>query len=182
MYRQAIDDIKILQQKNQIFYAANTLKLIPMLIKTGTILGNEGCHIEEIFLILSGVVLRESKEEQAIGLPARYLVEGSIFGEKNILFNKVLSGTYTAQSDCVILKVTKKDFLELINDNPNFKAEILYIISERENLRKIDENKVKSGVPLEEGIGMSEQEYAEFSTRIYETEVDYKAQSKQNQA
>ena len=62
-----------------------------------------------------------------------------------------------------------------MDDNEYFKQEILHITSERENLRLIDVNKVKSGEPLEEGIGMNEQEYATFSQRIYETEAELKA-------
>lgn len=174
MYKQAITDIKILQNKNQPFYANKLLKLIPMRIKAGTVLGFEGCHLEEIFLLLDGCVLRESKVEQEMGLPARYLVEGFIFGEKNVLFNKELSGTYTAQCDCDILKITKEDFLALMSQNESFRQQILHITSDRETLRVIDINKVKSGEPLEEGIGMSEQEYSEFSQRIYDTEKDLK--------
>ena len=82
------------------------LQFMPMRIKSGTVLGEEGFYIEEVFLLLTGCVLRESTREAALGLPPHYLTEGAIFGER-IFLDKELKNTNTAVCDSILFKIPK---------------------------------------------------------------------------
>lgn len=106
-----------------------------MRVKNGTILCQEGCHLDELFLLLTGCVYRESEAEKKLGLPAHYLIEGTIFGEKEVLFDRECSATYTALCDCYILKITKKSFLSLMDTCETFRNEIVNLARGREKIR-----------------------------------------------
>ena len=106
-----------------------------MRIKNGTVLCQEGCALDEIFLLLTGCVYRESLKEKELGLSPHYLIEGTVFGEKEVMFDRECSATYTALCDCYILKITKESFLMLMDSCEPFRNEIVKIAREREKIR-----------------------------------------------
>lgn len=140
----------------------------------GTVLGFEGCHLDEIFLLLTGCVLRESKQETEMGLPPHYLIEGTMFGEKEIMFDRELCATYTAMCDCYILKVTKKDFQKLMDSSDPFRNEVIGIARDRERLRIIEINRIKNGEPVKTDEMMSVEDYKEFSEEVLRVDKENK--------
>jgi len=163
MYNKAIDTIKILQDKDQVFYANQILQLTPIKIKQGTVLCNEGCHLDEIFLLLSGCVYRDSVREKKAGLPPHYLIEGTIFGEREVMCDVECNATYTALSDCTILLINKKGFMNLMDHCENFTNDIVKIAREREKTRLTQLMKLKEGQTIEEHNIMPSAEYDIFS-------------------
>lgn len=116
-----------------------------MRIKSGTVLCKEGCHLDEIFLLLSGCVFRESEKETKMGLPPHYMIEGTVFGEREVMFDRECSATYTALCNCYILKITKKSFMNLMDSCEPFRNEIVKIAREREKIRLTELTRLKEG-------------------------------------
>lgn len=135
----------------------------------------EGFYIEEVFLLLTGCVLRESSREARLGLPPHYMTEGSIFGER-IFLDKELKYTYTAVCDSILLKITKQSFSQLMEENITFKEEILNLINERNRHREMVESKVARGESIETGP-VSEKVYAKLQQTIKKLEIDNKIHS-----
>jgi len=107
IYKFAIDTIKILQEKDQRFYAQYLVMFSPMRIKQGTVLLNEGCQPYEVYFLLTGCILKESSVHQQLGLKPHYFIEGAMFGERDILQSKLSSETYTAMCDCYLIALNK---------------------------------------------------------------------------
>ena len=58
MFKDAIDTIKILQDKDQRFYAEFITKLMPLVLKRGSIIIKEGSVALEMYFLLRGCVKR----------------------------------------------------------------------------------------------------------------------------
>lgn len=58
-----------------------------MKIKANTLFAKEGSNPEEVYFLLQGCVLRSSEHEQKKGLEPYYLIEGAMFGERDMLLD-----------------------------------------------------------------------------------------------
>jgi len=73
-----------------------------MRIKNGTVFAKEGTYPQEVFFLLKGCVQCERHE--------KYYLEGTIFGETDIILRRNRSESYVAKSDCYILKLEETIF------------------------------------------------------------------------
>jgi CRP-like cAMP-binding protein len=73
-----------------------------MRIKNGTIFAKEGTSPQEVFFLLKGCVLCEKQE--------KYYLEGTMFGEADIILKRNRQDSYIAKSDCYILKLDSNVF------------------------------------------------------------------------
>jgi CRP-like cAMP-binding protein len=60
-----------------------------------------------------------------------YLVEGSIFGELDILSNRNKTYTHFALIDSILLSINRTEFLNCLEDE-DFKSQVVNIARERE--------------------------------------------------
>ena len=138
-----------------------------MRIRQGTVLLQEGSQPNEVFFLLHGCILKESRALQELGRKPSYFIEGAMFGEKDILQCKMSTETYTAVCDCYLLSVTRSQFQILLEEFEDFKMEVLAIAREREKIR-IREN--LSITKTEEGffkeVEMEQNEYVVFNELI----------------
>lgn len=58
--------------------------------------------------------MKDSKLNQLVGAQNSYLIEGSIFGETDLLKNRMRTESYTTVTDCYMLKITKALFKEVL--------------------------------------------------------------------
>lgn len=91
--------------------------------------------MNEVLLILRGCVGRESSIETKMGLATQYLIEGTIFGEKEVILNLELQATYTALCDCYILSIAKDNFNLLLQSSVLFKKQIIKVVYDRDKIR-----------------------------------------------
>ena len=124
---------------------------------------------------MAGCVYRESQKEKEMGLFPHYMIEGTVFGEREVMFDRECSATYTALCDCYILKITKKSFMMLMDTCEPFRDEIVKIAREREKIRLTELAKLKDGQEIEENNLMPEKEYEEFSKTVLQIDADNKA-------
>jgi len=103
-----------------------------MRIRKGTKFIEEDQQPEEVFFLLTGAVLRQSKEEEKYNIKPTYLIEGSVFGEVDMLSNKPRKQSYTAVCDCYVLKLAKTAFRELLESFVDFRLQIYSIAQDRE--------------------------------------------------
>jgi CRP-like cAMP-binding protein len=67
------------------------------------------------------------------------LIEGTIFGECDMIFNRLTTHDYTAMCDCFLLRLPKALLRVLLEEFDDFREELFFIAKEREkeNLKNI---------------------------------------------
>jgi CRP-like cAMP-binding protein len=123
----------------------------------------EGETGDSMFIMISGeveitkeltLVLDEDtpKERVMIRLKAE---DGVYFGEMTLLESEVRSATVTALTDCVLLELHQKDFLEMIHRRPAMGVKLLLHLSQvlSAHLRKSNQDVVKLTTALAISLG-----------------------------
>ena len=68
--------------------------------------------------------MKGSKLNKVVGAQNSYLIEGSIFGETDLLKNRMRTESYTTVTDCYLLRINKNLFKEVLNEFEDFREEI----------------------------------------------------------
>jgi CRP/FNR family cyclic AMP-dependent transcriptional regulator len=129
----------------------------------GTVIIQEGEPGDSLFIMQTGeveitkqltLVLDEDtpKERVMIRLKAE---DGVYFGEMALLENETRSATVTALTDCSLLELHRKDFLELVSQNPAMGVKLLLRLSQilSGHLRKTNQDVVKLTTALAISLG-----------------------------
>ena len=92
------------------------------------------------------------KERVMIRLKAE---NGVYFGEMALLESEIRSATVTASTDCSLLELHQKDFLELIEQNPAMGVKLLLRLAQilSRHLRKTNQDVVKLTTALAISLG-----------------------------
>ena len=106
------------------FYCDFLNKFEPMSIKGMTVFSRQDTTASEVFFLLKGCVECVSQN--------KYYLEGTIFGETDIVMNRLRTDTYMSRGDCYILKLDKQVFYQIMDEFPEFKEDIDKIVAERE--------------------------------------------------
>ncbi len=95
-------------------------------------------------------VMERLKAEEGI-----YFEEMTLFGEMTLLENEVRSATVTALSECVLLELHQKDFLDLIQNRPVLGVKLLLRLAHglSARLRKTSKDVVKLTSALAISLG-----------------------------
>ena len=89
----------------------------------------------DVYFLLTGCILKESEDSKRHGIKNTFLIEGSIFGEGDVMRNRPRKESYTAVTDCYILKLEKSIFNEIMEEFDDFNQEVTTIAKEREIIR-----------------------------------------------
>ncbi len=129
----------------------------------GAVIIQEGEPGDSLFIMQAGeveitkqltLVLDEDtpKERVMIRLNAE---NGVYFGEMALLENETRSATVTALTDCSLLELRQKDFLELIEQNPVMGVKLLLRLAQvlSRHLRKTNQDVVKLTTALAVSLG-----------------------------
>jgi CRP/FNR family cyclic AMP-dependent transcriptional regulator len=135
----------------------------PRNFSSGDIIIQEGDPGNSLFIMQSGeveitkqltLVLDEDtpKERVFIRLNAE---NGVYFGEMALLENETRSATVTALTDCSLLELHQKDFLDLIERNPAMGVKLLLRLAQvlSRHLRKTNQDVVKLTTALAVSLG-----------------------------
>ena len=115
------------------------VKWQPREIPEGTVIVKEGADGDDMFLIESGrVEIYVTKGDVVLLLTE--LQESSFFGELSILTTKPRSATVKAKTDVRLLVLKKKDFMDIVNENPKVAAKFLLALGEDLSNRVINAN------------------------------------------
>ncbi len=92
------------------------------------------------------------KERVMIRLKAE---NGVYFGEMALLESETRSATVTASTDCALLELHQKDFLELLAQNPSMGVKLLLRLAQllSQHLRKTNQDVVKLTTALAVSLG-----------------------------
>lgn len=88
-----------------------------------------------MYFLLAGCILKENEESKKAGVKNTFLIEGSIFGEGDVMRNRPRKESYTAITDCYLLKLNKCVFNEIMEEFDDFNQEVTTIAKEREIIR-----------------------------------------------
>ena len=129
----------------------------------GTVIIQEGEPGDSLFIMATGeveitkqltLVLDEDtpKERVMIRLKAE---NGVYFGEMALLESEIRSATVTALTDCSLLELHQKDFLELIEQHPAMGIKLLLRLAQilSRHLRKTNQDVVKLTTALAISLG-----------------------------
>ena len=129
----------------------------------GTVIIEEGEPGDSLFIMAAGeveitkqltLVLDEDtpKERVMIRLKAE---NGVYFGEMALLESEIRSATVTALTDCTLLELHQKDFLELIEQHPAMGIKLLLRLAQilSRHLRKTNQDVVKLTTALAISLG-----------------------------
>ena len=129
----------------------------------GEIVIHEGDPGDSLFIMAAGevqitkqltLVLDEDtpKERVFIRLKAE---QGVFFGEMALLENETRSATVTGLTDCTLLELHQKDFLELIHSNSAMGVKLLLRLAQvlSRHLRKTNQDVVKLTTALAVSLG-----------------------------
>ncbi len=117
--------------------------------RTGQIIFAEGDPGQELFVILEGAVAISVE-----GKPIDQLEAGDIFGEMALVDDQPRSASASAASDCKVLPVDRRHFLELVGRSPEFAIQVMSTMSER--LRRFLDEEVRRQ-RLEEELAIGHQ-------------------------
>ena len=81
------------------------------------------------------------------------MIEGSIFGETDLLKNRIRSESYTTVTDCYLLQIPKALFKEVLSEFDDFRLEVEAISKQREWMRLARIQAWKLGVDEETFLG-----------------------------
>jgi len=135
----------------------------PREFSAGEVIIQEGDPGDSLFIMQAGeveitkqltLVLDEDtpKERVMIRLNAE---NGVYFGEMGLLENDTRSATVTASTDCALLELHQKDFLNLIDQNPAMGVKLLLRLAQvlSRHLRKTNQDVVKLTTALAVSLG-----------------------------
>jgi CRP/FNR family transcriptional regulator, cyclic AMP receptor protein len=135
----------------------------PREFSAGEVIIQEGEPGDSLFIMAAGeveitkqltLVLDEDtpKERVMIRLNAE---NGVYFGEMALLENETRSATVTASTDCSLLELHQKDFLDLIERNPAMGVKLLLRLAQvlSRHLRKTNQDVVKLTTALAVSLG-----------------------------
>ena len=90
--------------------------------------------------------MKDSKLNRLVGAQNSYLIEGSIFGETDLMKNRMRSESYITANDCYLLRIPKALFKEIMEEFDDFRVEVESISNQRELLRLARIQAFKLGV------------------------------------
>jgi len=138
-------------------------RTLPREFPAGLVIIQEGDPGDSLFIMVSGeveitkqltLVLDEDtpKERVMIRLKAE---DGVYFGEMSLLESDPRSATVTALSDCRLLELYQKDFLELVQKDPAMGVKLLLRLAQllSRHLRKTNQDVVKLTTALAISLG-----------------------------
>ena len=119
------------------FYGDYLYKFMPMSIKNGSIFAKEGTSATEVYFLISGCV--------ECLIQKKFFLEGTVFGETDVVFSRNRSDTYKARGDCYILKLSKSQFELIMDEFADFRQDIHKMVTEREKnrLEKIQQARLR---------------------------------------
>ena len=126
-----------MKDRDPAFVASLVPKLKSMHLLSGEYVYRVEEDAEEIYFIVRGRVLLQTKE----GLVFKTYVEGSYFGETDILAEsgrkRICSVQVAPGNDCELLLLGKKEFLDLMDEYPQVAREIKYTSKMRDKRNQI---------------------------------------------
>jgi len=143
--------VKFFNGKDVDFLWAILPKLKPMKVYEGDPLYNQGDHAEEVFFIMKGRVkfyCDVSEEDlQSINVPFILYVEGSCFGDSDVLLNHGKDGrdsTAIADEEAQLFYITKKELDKILKEFELVKREMTKVAqNRRDNHQMLIEQAIK---------------------------------------
>jgi CRP/FNR family cyclic AMP-dependent transcriptional regulator len=155
--------IYLLQDLEEVELRQALNRTVPQDFPAGAVIIREGEPGNSLFIMQAGeveitkqltLVLDEDtpKERVMIRLKAE---NGVYFGEMALLENETRSATVTALTDCALLELHQKDFLDLIERNPVMGVKLLLRLAQvlSRHLRKTNQDVVKLTTALAISLG-----------------------------
>ncbi len=106
--------------------------------KKGQVVFYEGNHSSGLYCVFKGKVkltkLGEDGKEQVI----RFAKDADILGYRALLSNESYQATATAMEDCLICRLSKKNFIQLMEKNPKLSWNTMRLLSN--DLRKAEQH------------------------------------------
>jgi tetratricopeptide (TPR) repeat protein len=105
--------------------------LTPVTLKAGEQVLTRGEAAQALFVLLSGRCSVFHQHLDGHETPYPDLVEGDVFGEISLLRSKLVTASVRTETPCVLLKLERARFEQLLEEAPELRRELLHLGSER---------------------------------------------------
>ncbi len=103
----------------------------PRLLKPREELFHKGDEGSEIFLVVRGTVKVLTTSDEGDDVVFSILSQGEVFGEVALLASPVRTATVTAITECQLLAIHRRDFLDFLKRHPEAAIKLLIVLAER---------------------------------------------------
>lgn len=94
--------------------------------RSGAVIFEQGAPGEYMYDVISGEVILKRGDKELVRLSA-----GEIFGETGLINNEAHSVNAVAASDCTVAQISKRRFLFMVTETPNFALKVMRVLAER---------------------------------------------------
>ena len=105
--------------------------------KKGDVLLRQGKKGAGLFLLLNGKLRVTTEKAEGGGVELAELGPGDLFGEMSLLTNQPTTASVTALSDCFVLRLSKKNFDEVIMTHPQILELVAQVSEERKSFNEL---------------------------------------------
>lgn len=112
-------------------------------LKKGDVIVKKGDPPENFFIIADGMVEILSGDAKGNERVITFLGQGECFGEMSIISGEPISATVRATGDISVIVLSKRDFLEIVQENPQLNFFFTSLITKRlakTNLKLVEES------------------------------------------
>ena len=100
-------------------------------VQAGTVIFQEHDVADGMFVIIQGRVAISKQVMAGLDKTLNTLEEGEYFGEMSLLLNATRSATATALEKCILIKLSRKEFKEVIKSSPEVGMTMLVQLARR---------------------------------------------------
>ncbi|CAD8047776.1 unnamed protein product [Paramecium primaurelia] len=135
IFKDIIEKIRFLQNKPRGFLRRLFRSIIPVFLNKGDAIFFRGEPADFVYFVIEGRLATKC-EDQNGKIRTLIHVEGSYFGEVDILVSRARGESAIAESQAEVWKISKEAFLRILNDYEDVKMEILDYAVKKEKNRK----------------------------------------------
>ena len=93
--------------------------LEPQRFRADTVIFRQGDPSDAFYIIVSGRLARLVANADGLDAKLHTLERGEAFGEQSLLMTSPRNATLRAETDCEVLRLGRKEFLELVRQEPS---------------------------------------------------------------
>eukprot|EP01017_Pseudomicrothorax_dubius_P040983 TRINITY_DN6509_c0_g3_i1.p1 TRINITY_DN6509_c0_g3~~TRINITY_DN6509_c0_g3_i1.p1 ORF type:complete len:344 (-),score=107.75 TRINITY_DN6509_c0_g3_i1:104-1069(-) len=134
VFKELISKIDFFFDKPNGFITAILPHLKPIALSVGDELYRMSDHASEIYFITKGRVISQCLDREG-KLRSQIYVEGSYFGEVDIIFKRARTSNAIAETEVELWKINKEEFLRIVEKYPEIYMEVVNLAYKKENFR-----------------------------------------------
>ena len=118
-YAALLSQISLFAELNRVILAKLATDIEPQSFPADTVIFRQGDPSDAFYIIVSGRLARLVANADGLDTKLHSLGRGEAFGEQSLLMTSPRNATLRAETDCEVLRLGRKEFLELVRQEPS---------------------------------------------------------------